>query len=129
MPPTRSPRQPKPHAEPRRSPRTDDVAGKAYDARLMRRLLTYLRPYKLQVAVSAVATILKAATDFAGPLLVKIAVDTYMSAEPQPARSSPGSPRHLSRGMPPMRGITEIAALYLGSPPRSPSCSNSCRPT
>ena len=24
----------------------DDVVGKAYDSRLMRRLLTYLRPYK-----------------------------------------------------------------------------------
>jgi len=26
----------------------DDVVGKAYDSRLMGRLLTYLRPYKLQ---------------------------------------------------------------------------------
>ena len=31
----------------------DDVVGKAYDGRLMRRLLTYLRPYKLQTALSA----------------------------------------------------------------------------
>jgi len=29
----------------------DDVVGKAYDGRLMRRLVRYLAPYKLQVAV------------------------------------------------------------------------------
>ena len=34
----------------------DEVAGKAYDGRLMRRLLTYLRPYKLQTAFSAIST-------------------------------------------------------------------------
>src|SRR6202012_2290627 len=63
----------------------DDVAGKAYDGRLMRRLLTYLRPYKLQVGISAVATVLKSASDSVGPLLVIIAIDTYMSG---PAVSS-----------------------------------------
>ena len=41
----------------------DDVVGKAYDGRLMRRLVRYLAPYKLQVAVSAVAIVLKAASD------------------------------------------------------------------
>jgi ATP-binding cassette, subfamily B, multidrug efflux pump len=92
----------------------DDVAGKAYDGRLMRRLLTYLRPYKLQVAISSVATILKSATDSAGPLLVMVAVDTYMSATP-PAKLS-WLARHLSRyPITPMRGITLIAAIYLGA--------------
>ena len=31
----------------------EEVLGKAYDSRLMRRLLTYLRPYKWQVALGA----------------------------------------------------------------------------
>jgi ATP-binding cassette subfamily B multidrug efflux pump len=88
----------------------DDVVGKAYDSRLMRRLLTYLRPYKLQTGISLAAILIKAAADVAGPWLVKVAVDTYMSAVPQ------GHPNwlalHLSRT--PMTGITEIAALYLG---------------
>jgi ATP-binding cassette, subfamily B, multidrug efflux pump len=92
----------------------DDVAGKAYDSRLMRRLLTYLRPYKLQVAISCVATILKSATDSTGPLLVMIAVDTYMAAVP-PERL-PWLARHISRqAVSPMHGITLIAALYLGA--------------
>jgi ATP-binding cassette, subfamily B, multidrug efflux pump len=97
-----------------KSAHDDDVAGKAYDSRLMRRLLTYLRPYKLQVAISAVATILKSATDSAGPLLVMIAVDTYMASVP-PERL-PWLSRQLSRHpIAPMLGITEIAALYLAA--------------
>ena len=48
----------------------------------MRRLLTYLRPYKLQTALSAVAIIFKAGTDVVGPYLVKVAVDAYMTKTP-----------------------------------------------
>jgi ATP-binding cassette subfamily B protein len=96
-----------------RSAQDDDVAGKAYDSRLMRRLLTYLRPYKPQVAISCVATLLKAASDSAGPLLMMIAVDTYMSGKPPEQLS--WLARHLSRHpLAPMRGVTLIAAIYLG---------------
>jgi len=102
--------------QPKQAPKTahdDDVAGKAYDSRLMRRLLTYLRPYKLQVVLSAIATILKSACDSAGPLLVMIAVDTYMAAKPP--EQLPWLARQLSHyPIPPMRGVTLIAAIYLG---------------
>src|ERR1017187_3768115 len=109
--PTQASAMPAPKRE--RPELSDDVAGKAYDSRLMRRLLTYLRPYKPQVAISCVATILKSATDSAGPLLVMIAVDTYMAATP-PARLA-WLPRRLSRyALTPMRGVTLIAAIYLG---------------
>jgi ATP-binding cassette subfamily B protein len=89
----------------------DDVAGKAYDGRLMRRLLTYLRPYKLQTALSAVAIVFKAGSDVMGPYLVKVAVDTYMADTP-PAKLS-WVARHISSK--PMTGITEIGFLYLGA--------------
>ena len=56
----------------------DEVIGKAYDGRLMRRLLVYLRPYKLQVGVSIVAILLKAAADIMGPFLTMLAVNKYM---------------------------------------------------
>jgi ATP-binding cassette subfamily B multidrug efflux pump len=106
--------KPKQQPAPPKAAHDDDVAGKAYDSRLMRRLLTYLRPYKLQVAISAVATILKSATDSAGPLLVMIAVDTYMAATP-PAHLNWLS-RHLSRyPIAPMHGITLLAGLYLAA--------------
>jgi len=89
----------------------DEVAGKAYDGRLMRRLLTYLRPYKLQTTLSALSIIFKAGSDVMGPYLVKVAVDTYMS-DTAPAKLS-WLARHLSSR--PMTGITQIGFLYLGA--------------
>src|SRR3982750_3873525 len=104
--------KPKGSEESTRKPQQDEeVVGKAYDGRLMRRLLTYLRPYKLQVALSAVAIIFKAGSDVIGPYLVKVAVDTYMTHTP-PAHLS-WLARHLSSR--PMTGITEISMLYLSA--------------
>ena len=94
-----------------KKPEEDDVVGKVYDSRLMRRLLTYLRPYKLQTALSALAILLKAASDVLGPYLTKVAVDTYMADTP-PEKLS-WLAQHLSRS--PMTGITECAALYLAA--------------
>jgi ATP-binding cassette subfamily B multidrug efflux pump len=89
----------------------DDVMGKAYDGKLMRRLLTYLRPYKLQTSLSAVSILAKAGSDVMGPYLVKVAVDTYMTDTP-PAKLS-WIARHLSPQ--PITGITQIGLLYLGA--------------
>jgi ATP-binding cassette subfamily B protein len=91
-------------------PQDDDVVGKVYDARLMRRLVRYLAPYKLQTAISAVCTIIKAANDISGPYFILVAVDTYF--DPVPGKHGWLS-RHLSPA--PMTGITELAALYLGA--------------
>ncbi len=98
---------PKNSAQPTARSQDEDVVGKVYDGRLMRRLVTYLRPYKLQTAVSAACILLRSFTDVAGPLLVKIAVDTYMTPRAQPSWAS----RHLSPQ--PIPGITELAGLYL----------------
>ena len=88
----------------------DDVAGKAYDGRLMRRMMTYLRPYKLQTSISALTILFKAGSDVMGPYLVKIGVDTYMSSD----AVKPGwLARHLSSD--PSTGITELGLLYLGT--------------
>ena len=89
----------------------DDVVGKVYDARLMRRLMRYLSPYKLQVALSAASILIKAASDVAGPFLVKVAVDAYMTHTAGEKYS--WLARHLSPD--PITGITEIAALYLAA--------------
>jgi ATP-binding cassette subfamily B protein len=102
--------QPEKTPAPKSAP-DDDVVGKVYDARLMRRLLGYLRPYKLQVILSALSILIKAASDVAGPYLVKVAVDTYMTHVPREKLS--WLARHLSPD--PFTGITEIAALYLGA--------------
>ena len=57
----------------------EEVLGKAYDSRLMRRLLTYLRPYGWQVGIALTAIILKSFADVLGPYLVKVAVDRYLA--------------------------------------------------
>jgi ATP-binding cassette, subfamily B, multidrug efflux pump len=89
----------------------DDVVGKAYDARLMRRLLRYLYPYKWVAVISLVAILIKATCDVLGPYLTEIAIDRYMSAHPSP--KSAFLARWLSSD--PATGITEIALIYLGS--------------
>jgi ATP-binding cassette subfamily B protein len=92
-------------------PQDDDVVGKAYDGRLMRRLLTYLYPYKWAAAISLVAILIKATCDVLGPYLTEIAIDRYMTAHPSP--KSAFLARWLSSD--PFTGITEIAMIYLGS--------------
>ena len=49
----------------------EEIVGKAYDGRLMRRLLGYLRPYKWHVAVALVSIIIKSIADVLGPFLTK----------------------------------------------------------
>jgi ATP-binding cassette subfamily B protein len=57
----------------------DEILGKAYDARLMRRLLQYLRPYWRQVLVALAAIIAGAAGQLAQPYLVKVAIDQHIA--------------------------------------------------
>ena len=57
----------------------DDILGKAYDARLMRRLLQYLRPYWRQVAVAFVTIIVSAVASLVQPYLIKVAIDRYIT--------------------------------------------------
>jgi ATP-binding cassette subfamily B multidrug efflux pump len=58
----------------------DEILGKAYDARLMRRLLQYLRPYWRQVGVALGAILVGSAASLAQPYLIKVAIDRYIAA-------------------------------------------------
>ena len=53
----------------------EEALGRAYDARLMRRLLGYLRAYKGNVALATVFVLAQAGCEIALPWLVKIAID------------------------------------------------------
>ena len=53
----------------------EEVFGKAYDARLMKRLLRYLGPYQWRVAIAVVVLILASATQVVGPWLTQIIID------------------------------------------------------
>jgi ATP-binding cassette, subfamily B, multidrug efflux pump len=57
----------------------DEILGKAYDGRLMRRLLTYLRPYWRSVCIAFVAIIVGAGAALAQPYLMKVAIDRYIA--------------------------------------------------
>ena len=56
----------------------DEVLGKAYDARLMRRLLRYLYPYRGRVALAASAIVGHSILELAPPYLTKVVIDTYI---------------------------------------------------
>ena len=91
------------------SSQEDEIIGKAYDGRLMRRLLGYLRLYKWHVVVALAAIILKSVADVLGPFLTKIAIDKYLARSPN-AHSWLGD--HLSNA--PLKGIGQIGGLYIG---------------
>src|ERR1700740_277970 len=93
------------------SQQDDDVIGKAYDGRLMRRLRTYLYPYKWAAFISIAAVLIKAACDVLGPYLTEIAIDRYMTAHP--AHRNDFLSRWLSSS--PVRGITQLAMIYLAA--------------
>ena len=88
----------------------EEVLGKAYDSRLMKRLLTYLAPYKWQTILALVAIVLKAFADVIGPYLTKTAVDKYLASGSAGSRHSLLDPWLSSQ---PLVGITQIAAIYV----------------
>ncbi len=89
----------------------EDVLGKAYDSRLMLRLMTYLKPYTGHVFISFLCVITKASADVAGPYLVKVAIDRYMTHTP--SVNTLWLARHLSSNG--MTGIAQCAALYFAA--------------
>ena len=74
----------------------DEILGKAYDSKLMKRLLTYIKPYKKYVVFAIVLNILVAALGPFRPYLTKVAIDDYIV--------------HSNYD-----GLTLIAALLFGS--------------
>jgi ATP-binding cassette, subfamily B, multidrug efflux pump len=57
----------------------EEILGKAYDARLMRRLIKYLKPYRWYVALGIVLSLLVSAMEAVRPYFTKIAVDTNIA--------------------------------------------------
>src|SRR3954465_8182873 len=108
----------------------EEILGKAYDSRLMKRLLTYLRPYSWQVVILLVAIVVRAVLDVLGPVLTAIAIDKYLthgavatkllgSALSAPGTSGKNPVSHLPRfldphlSQEPLVGIAQIASIYV----------------
>jgi len=88
----------------------EEVLGKAYDSRLMKRLLAYLAPYKWQTAVALAAILLKAGADVLGPYLTKVAIDKYLASS-HTGNRHPWLDSWLSSR--PLVGIAQVAVLYV----------------
>jgi ATP-binding cassette subfamily B protein len=56
----------------------EEILGKAYDAKLMKRLLTYIKPYKKYVVFAIILNVLVAALGPLRPYLTKVAIDDYI---------------------------------------------------
>ncbi|MGV3709727.1 MAG: ABC transporter ATP-binding protein, partial [Gemmatimonas sp.] len=62
------------------TPPEDEALGKAYDARLVRRLLQYVRPYRSLVAAALVLIAIESGMQLAGPMLTRWMIDTALPA-------------------------------------------------
>jgi ATP-binding cassette subfamily B protein len=88
----------------------EEVLGKAYDSRLMGRLLTYMRPYWMLVVFSLLFLLFQSGLQVLGPLITKVAIDKYLdpNAHAVPTLLDPLLPRD------PWTGLTKLGLLYLG---------------
>ncbi|HEY1947570.1 MAG TPA: ABC transporter ATP-binding protein [Bryobacteraceae bacterium] len=88
----------------------EEVLGKAYDARLMRRLLTYMRPYWAIVGASLALLLVDSLLQIIGPLLTKLAVDRYLAPTGH-AEVFPFLDRWLASDA--QTGLAQLALAYL----------------
>lgn len=64
---------------PRREFFDDENLGKAYDARLMKRLIGYLMPYKKWMVLAFFIMIIASLLQLAGPYVIKTGIDKYIA--------------------------------------------------
>ena len=57
----------------------DDILGKAYDARIVRRLLTYVRPYMRLSVIALILLFVVSLLDLVGPALTGYGIDHYVA--------------------------------------------------
>lgn len=76
----------------------DKIVGKAYDSRLIKRLLIYAKPYWKLLLISILLLLLITALELVNPYLIKVAIDDYLTQEVNDSTIS---------------GLDNIALLYL----------------
>ena len=82
----------------------EEALGKAYDSRLMKRLLEYMRPYGFRVFLALALVAVVTPLELAPPYLFQQAIDKYLV---------PGIGRLLSESLA-WRGILLISVFYFG---------------
>ncbi|HUO86227.1 MAG TPA: ABC transporter ATP-binding protein, partial [Thermoanaerobaculia bacterium] len=56
----------------------EESLGKAYDARLMRRLIAYVRPYRRTAILAVLLIVLSSLLQLVGPLATAVALDLFV---------------------------------------------------
>ncbi|HKM66782.1 MAG TPA: ABC transporter ATP-binding protein [Candidatus Acidoferrum sp.] len=82
----------------------EEALGKAYDSRLMRRLLGYMRPYRLRVFFALALVAIVTPLELAPPILFQRAIDNYLVPGVSGAVALPVA----------WRGVIFISVFYLG---------------
>jgi ATP-binding cassette, subfamily B, multidrug efflux pump len=82
----------------------EEALGKAYDSRLMRRLLQYMKPYKWHVVLALVLVAIVTPLELAPPLIFRKAIDSYFVPELKGAITEPSA----------WTGILWLSLIYLG---------------
>jgi ATP-binding cassette subfamily B multidrug efflux pump len=97
--------------------RHEDEGAKAFDPHLARRLLRYLKPYRLRATVSVGLVILSSMLEIAGPAIVAVAIDLYV--KPSQGAQVPGISQRIGAwlvghglALDPLSGINIAAGLY-----------------
>ncbi len=100
--------------------RQEDEGARSFDAHLTWRLLRYLRPYRVRASFSVLLVILSSLFELAGPAIVAVAIDLFVS----PVLGAPASAfsLHLAEWFRTMgwtlnatTGINAAAALYMAT--------------
>jgi ATP-binding cassette subfamily B protein len=85
------------------NPHEEEALGKAYDSRLMRRLLAYMRPYKWRVVLALALTLAVTPLELAPPKLFQVAIDKYLT---------PAASQHIDLAGA-RQGLVLISMIYL----------------
>jgi ATP-binding cassette subfamily B multidrug efflux pump len=104
----------------------EEILGKAYDARLMRRLMGYVRPYRWMAATALLLIFAGSLLQLVGPLATAVALDLFIYPQGQaesPDQISPISRRvqeaMLARGVDPadvrLEGVAAVSGVFLVS--------------
>src|SRR6266540_240372 len=98
--------------------RHEDEAARAFDPHLARRLLYYLRPYRVRATVSVALVIFSSILEVAGPAIIAIAVDLWV--KPVQGAQTIGVSGWVGEWLrahgfdfDPLTGINIAAALYV----------------
>ncbi|MFL6200241.1 MAG: ABC transporter ATP-binding protein [Thermoanaerobaculia bacterium] len=99
----------------------EEALGKAYDARLMKRLLGYLRPYRGMTAAAVALIFCSSALQLVGPLAFAVSLDLFIRPGGDPGKLSGVSAwvrdALLARGIEPasvaVQGLNVVAVIYL----------------